>query len=417
MLRRLLWWLPPALLLLLLLAGLLLSRGKLLSERHQSFAAPPFDYASASFSDYIEYSRQRLRAARISETSAAQLEQLLPFELLPASSCLAGNDGKAAQGIVLSHGLFDSAYSMRDVGNFLQSRCFHVLGVLLPAHGSRPGDFLATQWQDWAEAVHFATGALSEKVDRLYLGGHSAGGTLALLEAAANPQVEALVLFAPALGITDAARYARYIVPFGYLFPKAAWVSIAADDAIYRYDSLTFKAAQEMQALIDALQKADATRLQSLPVFTVASMEDSTVKTPATLDFMAGNTHAASFTLLYSQQALQNPARGRVVSAADRSQGILSLGHLGLMTPPDHPWYGRDGGYRMCGHYGAADNLSFQRCKNGEREWYGEATAENRQQGLLERIAFNPYYEDMLEALGQFVDRVSGAPVQYAPVQ
>ncbi|HHX82625.1 MAG TPA: alpha/beta fold hydrolase [Pseudomonadaceae bacterium] len=402
MLRKLLWWVPLGLLLLLLIAGLLLSRGKILTERHQVFEGPAFDYTSGSFSDYIAYSRQRLQAARIGATSAEQLEQLLPFELPPASGC-GTNDGKAAQGIVLTHGLFDSAYSMRDVGSFLQSRCFHVLGVLLPAHGTRPGDFLDTQWQDWAETVHFATQALSERVHQVYLGGHSAGATLSLLEAADNPLVEGLVLFGPALGITDAARYARYVVPIGRLFPKAAWVSIGADDAVYRYDSLTFSAAEQMQALIDALQEADTTRLQSLPVFSVVSMEDSTIKTPAVLDFMASNAHPASLTLLYSQQPLQNLQRTRVVSAADRSQGILSLGHLGLMTPPDHPWYGRDGSYRFCGHYGDADNPAFQRCKNGERDWYGETTPQNLQEGLLERIAFNPYYEEMLDALGQFL--------------
>src|SRR5690606_39786575 len=131
--------------------------------------------------------------------------------------------------------------------------------------------------------------------------GHSAGGALSLLEAAGNPDVDALILFAPALAITDAAQYARFIVPLGKLFPGAAWVSAEEEAAVYRYESITFTAAAEMQGLIDALWASDLERLNTLPIFTVASMEDTTVKTPVILDFMTGNEHPATSTLLYSQ--------------------------------------------------------------------------------------------------------------------
>jgi len=403
------------LMLLVFAAGSLLSQGKTLGIRHENFAEASFDYTNGTFADYIRYSRERLQAARLDAPADDVISRLLPFELAPPADCRANADGKAAQGVLLIHGLLDSPYSMRDFGEFLQSQCFYVLGLLLPDHGSRPGDFLNTDWQDWAAATSFATRALSNMADKVIVGGHSAGGALAILEATQNTEVDALMLFAPALAITDAAKYARFIVPLGWLFPKAAWFALEADEAIYRYESIPFTAAAETYALTQAVLAAENTRVQQLPVFTVASSEDNTVSTAAILQFMGRNTHERSVTLLYSQHPAPNNERGvgqdllphgehlRVIPSATPQQGILSVSHLGLMTPPTHPYYGLDGEYRSCSHYGPASNPDFIDCKQGERSFYGEVTAENRGQGIIERISFNPYYDAMLAEVLRFL--------------
>lgn len=390
--------------LLYVAAGFLLARGKVLDERHTDFDEPAFDFRSDSFEDYIMYSKARLLAARTGPLDAEILENLAPFEFAAPEHCARGADGKVARGIVLTHGLLESAFSMRDLGAVLQAQCFHVLGLLLPDHGSRPGDFLSTDWRRYSDAVAFAARALAGKAEQIVLGGHSVGGALSILEATRNPQVDALVLFAPALAITDAARFARFIVPLGKLFPGAAWVGVDEDEALYRYESLTFTAAEQSWALIQAVHAAENARVQALPVFTVAVMEDSTVGTQAILDFMGRNGNAASRTLLYSQQSFTpTDARVTVLPAEDRAAGILGLSHLGPMTPPTNPYYGRNGAYRNCGHYGGAANPDFVACKQGRRDWYGETTAANRQQGLLERIAFNPYHESMTAELSAFL--------------
>lgn len=396
--------LPP---LLYFGAGLLLARGKTLEERHVDFDEPPFDFNSDSFDDYILYSQARLLAARVGALDQGMLDNLSPFELQPGPECPRLPDGRAQRGILLTHGLLESAFSMRDFGAFLQTQCFHVVGLLLPDHGSRPGDFLSTDWREYSAAIAFGTRVLGSKAGQVLLGGHSMGGALSILEASRNADVEGLILFAPALAITDAARYARFIVPLGKLFPGAAWVGVDADEALYRYESLTFTAASETWALLQAVRAAENPQVQQLPILTVASMQDTTVSTPAILDFMQRNTHTASLTLLYSQHDQQGSERLRVLPAADADAGILSLSHLGLMTPPDNPYYGRDGEYRNCGHYGSAANPDFVACKNGRRDWYGETTAENRAAGVLERIAFNPAYDAMTQEVLAFIGRLS----------
>ena len=381
-------------------AGVLLSQGKVLGPRHEPVTAEPFDFATGDFAGYIAYARNLMQSA--GQDSAMVVDNLAPFILEPDASCPRAESGKFAKGIVLIHGLFDSPYSMQPFGESLRAQCFYVLGLLLPDHGTRPGDFLDSHWQDWAAATHFAATQLAQGAEALFLSGHSAGGTLALLEAARNPDIDALVLFAPALGITPAARYARYIAPLGKVFKRAAWYEVRPDEAVYRYESVTFVSAAETYAQIEATRAEIAMQQRQVPVFMVASMQDNTVSTPEILAYMESNTHPASRTLLYSQYQYEGDASTEVVISNAPAQRVLSVSHLGLMTPPTHPHYGRGGDYRNCGHYGDAENPLYVQCKSGRRAFYGEATEDNLSQGVLERIAFNPFYDDMLVSMEEF---------------
>lgn len=293
------------------------------------------------------------------------------------------------------------------MGEYFQSHCFLVLGVLLPGHGTRPGDMLISTWEDWRRDVDFATKLVADRVERLYLSGHSAGGTLSVLEATRNPDVNALVLFAPAMGITGASKYAGAVSQLGKIFPGAAWFEAEPDDAVYRYESFPFKAAAETWELIQATQNELLSHPLDIPVMTVASAQDATVEVQATFDFMAQQTNPLSHTLLYAQHDLPPYYRTRVVDSNDPDNGILSVGHLGLMTPPDHPWYGRDGSYRYCSHYYGEEGDAYARCKAGQRDFYGETTEENLGYGLIERIAFNPFYDDLLDEIDLFIEQVS----------
>ena len=388
---------------LVLSAGLLLSQGKTLGERHVPFQnASKFDFTNGAFADYIAFTKAAIQSERDDNPTQAVIDNLAPFVLTPGTECPQDASGRYQKGIVLTHGLLDSTYNMRPIAEYFQSQCFYVLTVLLPGHGTRPGDLLATKWQDWAEVEHFAAAQLAQHANTLFLSGHSIGGALSVLEAAQNPDIDALVLFAPALAITDTARFARYISLLGKVFSKAAWLGADPDEAVYRYESMSFFSVAETWALISATQDALKQQSRQLPVFTVASMQDSTVLTPAILAYMASNTNPLSHTLLYSEEAIAEIPNTTIVSSNAPEQGILSLSHLGLMTPPSHPWFGRDGVYRNCSHYGNNENPLYVQCKNGERDFYGEATPGNLERGEVERIAFNPYYDAMLEQISSF---------------
>jgi alpha-beta hydrolase superfamily lysophospholipase len=388
--------------------GFALSRGKELGPRHAAFDYPRFDFTTGTLADYDRYSRDYLRSARVDGVDEATLDNLAPFTLEPGPECPRSADGRLPRGIVLTHGLIDSPYSLRPLAEALRAHCWFVYGLLLPAHGGRPGAMLDSHWQDWATAEHWAAEQVGARVEHLLLGGHSAGATLAALESMHNPRAEALVLFAPAFGITEASRYAQALAPLGNLFPAAAWFEVKPDSASYRYESFTFRTAAETWALIQTAWEEETATHRNLPTFAVLSHPDNTVDTNASLAFMAANTNPSSLTLLYSQHPENETVIGprvQVLPSADLTHGFLSTSHLGLMTPPTHPYYGRDGEYHNCGHY-EVQSADYAACKAGKRAFYGEATPENLVQGLVERSAFNPYYDAMLDDLLAFLDNL-----------
>ena len=388
-------------------AGVLLSQGKELGEHHVAFLYDnEFSFQTSTFDDYINYSLKLIQAARVDSPSQQVILNVAPFELKPGSNCERDAAGKYAKGIVLIHGLFETPYSMRALAEHFQLQCFYVLAIALPDHATRPGNLLTTHWEDWADLTHFAVQQLASKANTVFIAGHSAGATLALLEAERNSDVEALILFAPALAITPAARFAQTVALIGKVFPKAAWLAVEPDATSYRYESYPFTAVAETYSLIQATQDALNSSTRQVPVFTVASMQDNTVQPQAILDYMATNTNPHSHTLLYSQHSHQATGKITVINSNGPQLGVSSVSHLGLMIPPTDPIFGREGDYKNCSHYGDAENPLYVKCKNGKRDYYGETTAENLKIGVIERIAFNPYYDAMLVSIGAFIDKI-----------
>ena len=394
--------------------GIYLSRDKTLAPRHLPFHfTEAFDYAQGSFAEYHAWSERRIQSSRLDLPDEELIARLLPFELLPDADCPMEPGNRWQRGIVLTHGLIASPYSMLDIGEYFRERCFYVLGLLIPDHGTRPGDMLHSRWEEWMQAQHFFTNLMAQRVNDVYLSGHSAGGTMAVLEASRNEAVDALVLFTPSMGIVDVSRYAQFIRHLSLLFPKAAWFELENDEAVYRYESFPFNAAAETWALIRETQKSLLVNPLQIPVMTVASVEDTTVITQATIDFMQAQNHPASFTLLYSQYPLLPINNVEIQNSNDFQNGILSVSHLGIMTPPDHVYYGFNGIYTYCGQYFGVDQESYNQCKNGSRDYYGEITEDNLQRGVIERIMFNPWYDELLERIDLFIDDVSMQTMQF----
>ena len=124
--------------------------------------------------------------------------------------------GKPKAGVLLIHGLSDSPYSLRSLGQRLQAAGAEVVGLRVPGHGTAPSALTRTTWQDMAAAVLLAMRHLREKVpDRpLFIIGYSNGGALALhyalsaLEDPRLPPVERLVLISPEIGVSRIAALA-----------------------------------------------------------------------------------------------------------------------------------------------------------------------------------------------------------------
>jgi alpha-beta hydrolase superfamily lysophospholipase len=214
------------------------------------------------------------------------------FELTPA------NPGGAA---LLLHGLTDSPYSMRSIGEHLAARGLKVVALRLPGHGTAPSGLVSFKVEDMQAAVRVAMRDLRRQMgpDRpIYMVGYSNGAALAVdysvsvLEGADLPRPAGLVLLSPAIGIARVAVIARMRTGLSSLpgFGRAAWQQIVQEFDPYKYSSFSFNAAGQTQRLTSGLARrvANLSRDKPIegfpPVLAFLSTVDATVRAQAVVD-------------------------------------------------------------------------------------------------------------------------------------
>jgi len=174
-------------------------------------------------------------------------------------------------GAVLLHGLSDSPYSLRALGQQLHDRQFEVIGLRLPGHGTAPAGLHNVTWHDFAAAVRIAVTSMRARIgpDRpLYLVGYSNGAalavdySLAVLEGEDLPRAEGLVLFSPAIQAPGVAAYAIWQARLSRLsgLEKLGWTEIQPEFDPYKYNSFTVNAADQIYQLTQNI----ASRMQRL---------------------------------------------------------------------------------------------------------------------------------------------------------
>ncbi|MCK6372334.1 MAG: alpha/beta fold hydrolase, partial [Gammaproteobacteria bacterium] len=115
---------------------------------------------------------------------------------------------KPAGGILLLHGMSDSPYSLRALGESLNRQGYQVVGLRLPGNGAAPSGLKYVVWEDMAGAVRIAMDHLaSELGDKpIHIVGYSIGAALALnftldaLDGRTAPLPASLILVSPAIG-------------------------------------------------------------------------------------------------------------------------------------------------------------------------------------------------------------------------
>ncbi len=202
-------------------------------------------------------------------------------------------------GAVLLHGLSDSPYSLRALGQQLHDRQFEIIGLRLPGHGTAPAGLKNVSWHDFVAAVRLAVTSMRARIgpDRpLYLVGYSNGAALAVdyalavLEGEDIPPVNGLVLLSPAIQAPAIAAYAIWQARFSRLsgLEKLGWTDIQPEFDPYKYNSFTVNAGDQ----IYQLTKNISTRINRLAgpegvagfprTIAFQSVVDATIK-PSTL--------------------------------------------------------------------------------------------------------------------------------------
>lgn len=385
-----------------------------LEARHQASGLnTQFNGDQLTFADYVVSSINMIAKTR----TAANVSDLVsiidgnaPFELKPPASCASGHGKPYRRGILLTHGLTDSPYFMRHLGAFFQENCFRVMAVLLPGHGTQPGDLLDISWQEWAKVEAFGTDKLAAEVDEVYLAGFSTGGALSVYQSQRDARVRGLFLFSPALKVTSLAAIANIHKIYSWASPSAKWLDVMPDKDIYKYESFPKNAAAQIYDLTQAVNSQLQKHAVTIPVFAAASLDDTTVNTSATIEFIAHTQNPSSKLILYSTDTKNAPPgfplnKLELVNSVIPEQKILSSAHTAIVLPPEDTHYGVAGDYSNCNHYYPDEMGKYNACNNKPKEdLQGELTKENLKAGTLRRLMYNPNFAGLKLSMKKFID-------------
>jgi len=405
------------------------------------------DYTSGrivTLAQYRERERrlqEQVRADSHSDPGVWDVDWNQTWELVPS--------GKPVGGVLLLHGLTDSPYSLRSIGQFLAARGYHVVGLRLPGHGTAPAGLLRVEVEDLEAATRLAVRDLRARLgpdEPIVLVGYSNGAALAVgyaLDArddASLPRPARLVLISPAIGVTRLAALGRIrtepeVDPFKYQsFPfHAAGVTqrltstlsrriarLAQDGPVHGLPPVlafvsTVDATVHADAVVDSLLARLAPAGHELVLFDVnrlAVVQPLLVADPAPLTrrlveqpqrpyALTLVTNASAGTLRVVERrwpALGTVPVERPVDAAWPRQ-VFSLSHVALPFPPDDPLYGYAAG------------RSLQHVQLGNVEVRGEIGVLKVPAWMLMRQRSNPFHDYLLARVLQALGTSEVAPV------
>lgn len=222
---------------------------------------------------------------------------------------------KPKGGVLLLHGLSDSPYSLRRVGEIFNRQGFYILGLRLPGHGTIPAELQKISTEDWLAAIQIGAEHVRQTIGNdqpFYLAGYSNGGTLAvkytldILEGKRGAMPDRLVLFSPSIGITPFAYMANWhkLLSFIPYFEKSKWTAIEPEYDPYKYNSFPKHAGYLSHRLTTSLQKQivrlkkNGRLIKLPPILSFQSLVDSTVSTRAVVDALYRHLEAADSELV-----------------------------------------------------------------------------------------------------------------------
>ncbi len=238
-----------------------------------------------------EFTLARYSAGSAADPRSQKPNWNLSFEL-PAAS--------PAGGVLLLHGMSDSPYSLRALGEFLNRNNYWVVGLRLPGHGTVPSGLKSVTWEDMAAALKLCMAHLAIKTGNkaIHIVGYSTGAPLAIeyalgaMQGTGGPKPDSLVLISPAIGISPAAALARWKGALAKLpgLEKFAWTSIQPEFDPYKYNSFTTNAGDQVHRLTSTVARRIAAKAASgslsdfPPTLVFLSTVDATVSVDAVID-------------------------------------------------------------------------------------------------------------------------------------
>lgn len=365
------------------------------------FHDPSIDYPindlHLPFADYIQKSEKIIAGTRqdLDLHPELTIRNNSPFELRP-------DDPNPKSGALLIHGLLDSPFIMRDIGESLRSQGLLVRSIMLPGHSTVPGALLNTQYAEWLQAVNYGVTTLKQDVEKIFLVGFSTGASLALHHAAADSAIAGLILLAPAFKINS---------PFAFLSKqmcdlngpdRSKWFYLTEEIDYLKYQSVCFNAINQVYQLGLATRKMQT----QCPLLMILSQEDKIICSRMATQYFQQTRNPLNNALIYANKSLTfSDERIQVRSSSYPDKNIFSFCHISLPVNPANSHYGKDGDYIDASHleknmkYGALDKMDMG-FHNALRQLHVSRFE-------YQRLTFNPDFEFMQNQMESFILNVS----------
>lgn len=348
------------------------------------------------FQTYIEKTREMILRGRIDinpQNQDAILSANQPEQYLSNNKRL---------GILLIHGLFYSPYLMKSLFQHFQQKNILVRSLLLPGHGTVPGDLLDVNYHAWCDATAFAIDAFQQQVDHLIVIGTSTGAITAMHQTLMHKNISGLVLFAPALSIKN---------PLACLAPILSspmkWVSKQTEVDYARYLSITTNCVAQVHNLAQQIHALLKKQPIKIPQLFIGSLDDEVVSTPAIIDYFKHYYSDKNYLLLYGNHSVDLPFNNvEIKKSFYPEKNILNFSHSCLTVAPSHPHFGEYGDSHDQHLYHTWYGKWIYKFAYKKPFMRGAASLTNLYHYNLERLSFNPDFDNMMQKIDAFIEEI-----------
>lgn len=360
---------------------------------------PIYDLA-LPFSEYITACQHIIKSTRLDLKQDAEkiIEANSPFELRPEKS----NN----KGVLLIHGLLDSPFIMRDIAEKLQKQGYLVRAILLPGHGTIPGDLLNVHYSDWIQAARYGIASFENDVKEVYIGGFSTGANLGLYHALHKEKISGIFLLCPAIKIRSRLDFScNWHHVISWAWERAKWLHVMPENDYAKYQSIPFNAAYQVYKLSRIIKKISKKHTPACPLLFIVSLADSTVSSKAAIKYFHKYFSLKNKMLIYSRNTNhENEPNTLVRSSVYPKLHIQEFSHIAIPISPGNPHYGKYGDYINASRVEESDKIIYGGFNKLENKIYDFLYKNNLVFLQRRRLSFNPDFEFMVEEIEKFLE-------------
>ena len=174
----------------------------------------------------------------------------IPYPVKPGNEAfMIGNNSDV--GVLLTHGFEASPNEVRELAEYLANRNVTVYVVRLRGHGTDIKELDNTKWQDWYSDYVNGYNELSKKTKKIFVAGHSLGGTLALY-LTERKDTSGVISLASPIGLQDKRAEYAWLIKY---FKKYEARNVTEEEKKFYYDKYSSAGVEQLVKFIHIYKK------------------------------------------------------------------------------------------------------------------------------------------------------------------